>query len=88
MKIETILKLWYESKYDYIHITNLPVVKSDKEVVCPSASFKKNSYIRQGCDIDVIDYLEKIYDKCIFVFITNTSDTLYFSVIEDLEYFY
>ena len=88
MKIETLIKIWYDSKYDYINITNLPVVRSDKEVVCPSASFKKNTKIRCGFKTDVIKYLEKIYDNCVFAFITNTDDTLYFSVIEDLEYFY
>ena len=74
MTIEEIIELWKNSKYEYLFIQDIPVVRDDKEVVRPAALLSRKDKYCLGGEMTVFEYLIKV---------KNNKSLFYFKEIKD-----
>lgn len=78
MKIERIIDLWNQSKYETLIIKGLPCINSEKEITWGTGIYRKGQIILNAGEHKVEDYLKDIYKDSIFIFERVLDDDLVF----------
>ena len=67
MKIDEVINLWNKSKYETLMIKSLPCINHFGELTCGTAIYTKGQIIICGGELQVEDFLSKIYKGSIFM---------------------
>ena len=74
MNIDKVIELWQKSKYKYLLIRSMPVVRDDKEVVKPSALLNRNDKYCFGKEMSVFDYILATHNKNSLYYLEEIKD--------------
>ncbi len=81
MKIEDIIRIWNQSKYDTIFIQGLPCVNHEKEITLGTGIYRKGETITCGGKYEIEYYLKSMYKGSIFMFDSADEYYLVFKMI-------